>query len=412
MFRLLGADRPVGTITRRKNGHYQVKIRRDGSSLSKTFQCLEDARRWERAREVDIDRGVDFTTQLQLRNVTLRELLERWVDEVLPGRPSERYERPEILRLLDHPLTAKPLSRIVKADFRALLKKLEETHTIRGKPPSPDTVIRKWSVYRAAINYIRDEWDFGHWPHPMAGISLPAPSPPRDRRWEATDIRRLVAAWRISKRELVIADDGAVTWRPFADTRARGGCRNRYIPLIIRLAWETSARRSELLSIRVADIHLDQRRLRLARSATKNGEARWVPLTKVAINLIRRAMRQPGRSADEPLLFPVSVNAFKCGWRNIQRKARLTDADIRFHDGRREAISRGIDAGLTLPQVIALSGHKDLRAAKRYFAPDLLAITETIDAHRVRKIATRLPHVEMATFEKSSSHEANPITEK
>lgn len=50
----------MGTITRRKNGHYQVKIRRGGSSFSRAFQSLDDARRWERAREVDLDRGVDF----------------------------------------------------------------------------------------------------------------------------------------------------------------------------------------------------------------------------------------------------------------------------------------------------------------------------------------------------------------
>lgn len=402
----------MGTITRRKNGHYQVKIRRDGSSLSKTFVCLDDARRWERAREVELDHGVDFSAHLELRRITLRELVQRWIDEVLPDRKSARYEGPEAEYLRNHRLSAKVLSNLAKADFRTLLAEMKGTPTVRGTLPSPDTIIRRWSVYRTIINYIRDEWDYGHWPHPMQGIRLPKPRPHRERRWESTDIRRLIAAWRISKRDLVIAGDGSISWRTFKNPRARGGCRNRYVPLIVRLAWETSSRRSELLSIRVENIRLDEKRLWLECSATKNGEGRWVPLTRVAVNLIQRAMRQPDRAEDEELLFPVTLNAFRCAWRILRRKARLTDADIRFHDGRREAISRGIDAGLSLPQIVALSGHKDLRSARRYFAPDLTAITDMIDSHRVRKSAPRLTDVAKTGFGKRSSHEAIPIAAK
>lgn len=375
----------MGTITRRDNGKYQVKIRRDGSSLSKTFKSFEDARRWERAREVELDHGVDFSAQLELRQITLGQLAQRWIEEILPDRPSARYEGPEVRRLLEDPISEKSLAHLTKADFRGLLKRLKTTLTARGTPPSPDTVIRKWSVFRTVINHIRDEWDYGHWPHPMKGIRLPKPSPWRIRRREPADIRRVVAAWHPSNRELVVGDDGSIGWRPFKDSRARGGCRNGYIRLIVRLSWETATRRSELLSVRVENIDFKKRELWLEQSATKNKEGRRVPLSAMAIKLIGRALRQPGRVQDEKLLFPVSLNAFKCAWRGIRKRARLTEADIRFHDGRREAISRGIDAGLSLPQVIGLSGHKDFRSLRRYCEPDLGIISAALDTRRARE---------------------------
>ncbi len=377
----------MGTITRRASGRYQVKIRRNGASFSRSFSSHDSAKRWERACEAELDLGIDRSSLIDLRRTTLATLVERWITEVLPHRTSAGYEGPEAQRLLAHPIAAKNLAYIGQSDFRRVLAELQALPGRGGDAISPDTVIRKWTVYRTILRCIRDEWGYAHWANPLLGIRLPAPREHRERRWEPHELKRLVAAWRESRRQLIVTDDGCITWVPFENPKARGGCRNRYVPLIARLALETSIRRSELLSIRVDNIDLVGRRLRLAESATKNRTGRWVPLTAVAANLIRRALRQPGRAPDEPLLFPISRNAFKCCWRAIMARARLTEDGVRFHDMRREAISRGIDAGLTLPQIVGLSGHKDLRAARRYFAPDLRTVSDTLDAGRLRNSA-------------------------
>ena len=45
---------------------------------------------------------------------------------------------------------------------------------------------------------------------------------------------------------------------------------------------------------------------------------------------------------------------------------RANVEDLRFHDLRREAISRFFEKGLSIPEVALISGHKDVRMLFRY----------------------------------------------
>lgn len=47
-------------------------------------------------------------------------------------------------------------------------------------------------------------------------------------------------------------------------------------------------------------------------------------------------------------------------------KKRAGIVDLRFHDLRHEAISRFFELGLSVPEVSAISGHKDTRMLMRY----------------------------------------------
>eukprot|EP01034_Spumella_vulgaris_P010576 gene10576-13419_t len=194
---------------------------------------MDAAKRWDREREHELDLGLHLgAPKLDLRKIAFGELVQRWIDEVLPHRTSKIYEGPEIRWLLKQSICKKSLAYLEKNDFQIILTELTEVRTGKGHPLKPDTIIRKWSVFRTVINHIRKEWGFNHWVHPMNGIKLPAPGDHRQRRWESDDIRRLIAGWHRSKRQLVVSDDGLITWKPFKSKKARGGTKCSYMPLI------------------------------------------------------------------------------------------------------------------------------------------------------------------------------------
>jgi integrase len=47
---------------------------------------------------------------------------------------------------------------------------------------------------------------------------------------------------------------------------------------------------------------------------------------------------------------------------------------LRFHDLRHEAVSRFFEKGLNMPEVAAISGHRDPRMLMRYTHPKAAAI--------------------------------------
>ena len=70
-------------------------------------------------------------------------------------------------------------------------------------------------------------------------------------------------------------------------------------------------------------------------------------------------------------VFVVSANAVRLAWERLRRRAGL---GLRFHDLRHEAVSRFFEKGLSLPEVAAISGHKDPRMLMRYTHPKAEAI--------------------------------------
>lgn len=69
-----------------------------------------------------------------------------------------------------------------------------------------------------------------------------------------------------------------------------GGVRNLQVRSIVELAIETAMRRSELLSLRWQDVHLNDRYVRLR--DTKNGDARDVPLTRRTVHVLEALPRE------------------------------------------------------------------------------------------------------------------------
>jgi integrase len=63
----------------------------------------------------------------------------------------------------------------------------------------------------------------------------------------------------------------------------------------------------------------------------------------------------------------VSPNAVRLALERLKRRAGVFG--LRFHDLRHEAVSRFFAKGLNMPEVAAISGHRDPRMLMRYTHP-------------------------------------------
>ena len=67
---------------RNRNGVWQARITRKGqTSISKSFLSKQDAERWARQIESEIDRGTYTNTALAERTL-FRDIIERYIQEV------------------------------------------------------------------------------------------------------------------------------------------------------------------------------------------------------------------------------------------------------------------------------------------------------------------------------------------
>jgi integrase len=262
----------------------------------------------------------------------VRQLLERFRDEVVSATKSAEVDTYIINAFLRHPLAQSRLSEATPGKFA-------QYRDERLKTVSTDTVQRELSVYQRAFKKAMVDWDVPLQANPLAQIAKPKKANGRKRRMLHDEQQRVNAAI----------------------TQGTRRCRNPYIQSLFVLAVETSCRRSELLRLEWDKIDLQHRTAYLPDN--KNGEDREIGLSSKAVETLKALRERNDRHPTK--VFPLSGNAVKCAWRRLRKRAG--SADLRFHDLRHEAISRFFEEkGLSVPEVALMSGHKDYRMLARY----------------------------------------------
>lgn len=128
---------------------------------------------------------------------------------------------------------------------------------------------------------------------------------------------------------------------------------------IITIAYETAMRRGEILSLKPSMINFKRRVIHLTHS--KNGEEREVPLSSVALTLLKQLCN--GRN-DDSILFPYADYTISQAFRRAVRKCRIYG--VCFHSLRHTAITRYAERGLSTMQLQVISGHKSIAMLARY----------------------------------------------
>lgn len=307
---------------------WQARVRRKGyPDESRSFASRIDAERWARSVESEIDRGT-YTSPTESHRVTLRELIDRYIDEVVPSMKSAEADTIRLRALQRRPICSFSLATLTPA-------RVAQHRDDRLKQVSAGTVIRELAYLSSIINHARREWGV-HVDNPIAKVRKPSTPKGRDRVLTKDDEARLLDALRPVNRRS--------PWM---------------LPLAV-LAIETGMRRGELLALRWADIDLSRRTATLHTS--KNGDGRIVPLSSRAVATLQSLPKSICGA-----VIPMHDFSVAAAFSRAVERAGIDH--LRFHDLRHTAITRM--AG-KLPNVIELSavtGHKSLKMLQRYYHP-------------------------------------------
>ena len=307
---------------RKRNGLWQAQVRsRKIGSTSKSFHKKADAVAWAKIQEALMQTG--RWEKHDQRNITVRDLMENYLNKVTPTKRGADPETRRLNRLLtEHSLMTLKLDEIEPHHFATFRDQRIENG---NRACQYDLVL-----LRHAWNIARIEWGWSLRENPISLIRMPKNNPPRERRLKEGEFDLLKAAASKSR-----------SW---------------YVWPVVVLAIETAMRRGEILGLRWEHIDLEQRTAFLP--MTKNGRSRQVPLSKAAIEQLSKVPRDTERP------FPVTDVAMRQAWDRLRVRAGIDD--LTFHDLRHEAISRMFDDGMKIHEVIAVSGHRTASQLFRY----------------------------------------------
>ncbi|UIF87848.1 site-specific integrase [Cupriavidus necator] len=338
---------------------------------SRTFSYKEDAEKWVRAVERELETS-GFVDRREADKNTLAEVLKRYQKEVTPAKKSADIESIKIdVILKDASLPKLKMSAITSAAVASWRDR-------RLKEVSGATVNREIDVISAVLNHARREWGI-HVENPIPYVKRPEKARARDRRFSAEEEAYLLAALTGGER----LPDGTFS----------KGARNPWLLPLVQLAIETAMRRGELLALEWENVDLKRQTAHLP--DTKNGDARTVPLSTKAVAILA-ALPDPDADEDAEVeddakerrtgkVFATTALALRKGFtRAIERAQEQYKADckaakrkplagfladVHFHDTRHEAASRLAEKLSNVLELSAVTGHRDLRMLKRYYHP-------------------------------------------
>lgn len=324
---------------RMKPTGFEARIYNGGKPVSRTFKTELEAQHW--ALSVELGRAPAEVGSIH--EVTLDWTLSKALDIYYEVRVSQQKGAKKALyrlrELQSSDLGTMPLVAIRPFHVRAL----RNQELLRGCKGA--TVARKLSILSAFFSFAIEEWELAM-DHPCQPVKFPAASPARILRLSLDDESRLLSLAR--------------------------GSRTMGLASAIILAIETGLRRSELLSLSWDQVDFDRRILGIHDS--KNGHGRYVPLTQRALDEL---IMLRGQGADKPC--PLSTSALETAWKRLKKTACLPT--LRFHDLRREALSRWAHRlrGETF-KLSMISGHRTLQMAQRYVVPSQSELLSFLDA--------------------------------
>jgi len=339
-------ERPCMAAIWKRGKYWRAAVRREGyPAVTKTFDTKGQAEAWARRTESEIDRG-SFVDRTEAERNTLGDLLRRYADEVSPHKKGGAGEILRIRKLREDLIAQYKivaLSGKVMADYRD--RRLAGDG--KRRPVTGSTVNRELTLIGHVLNVARKEWGVHLEVNPVSIIRRPRENRARTRRLSSGEERRLLEELAPSPRDNLGRFEA-------------GGSRNDWAQPVVVLALETAMRRSEILSLRWADVFLDDRYVRL--HDTKNGESRDVPLSsRAAATLSALPHHISGR------VFPITPDALKKVF--VRACARAGIENLHFHDLRHEATSRIAERLDNILELSAVTGHKTVNMLKRYYHP-------------------------------------------
>lgn len=335
----------MASIIKRGDSWRAMVVKR-GQRVSATFDSKREAEEWAVQAEAAILSGQKAAeVQPVSSRMAVSALMTRYAQEVSPSKRGERWEVLRLAKLARDPAFSLSIHMFGPVELAAWRdRRLSEV--------SAYSVNRELNLVSAVFNQAIKEWQAPIKINPVHNIQRPKNPRPRTRRVTERERNLIIArlGW-----DMESVPENVSQWTAFT----------------FCLGIETAMRKGEMLSLVWRNVHTEQRWLHLP--MTKNGEARDVPLSSAAASLLSIL---PRRGDDMPVI-PANYGSMCAYFRNARSAVGLDT--IRFHDARREAITRMSKKLSNVLELSAVSGHKSLTVLKGYYRPDASDLAKKLD---------------------------------
>jgi integrase len=325
-------------ITGKGRVRYRAQVRVKGyPNQSATFLKKSEAVLWSQQKEAELKLGKTSPDPLPLPEHTLTNLIDRYIQEVLPQKKDQCPLR--LLWWWKAQIGDYNLDQVSPPLIIECRTKLARGKTFKGTKRSPSTVNRYLAILSHAFTIAWKEWQWID-QNPVAQIRKLKEPRGRVRFLDDEERGRLLDACKVN--------------------------RNPYLYTIVVLALSTGMRKGEILGPRRRDVDLAKKRIIL--HETKNGERRVVPLVGPALEQVKRILERSCQTSESFVFhnhgYPDKSICIRTAWVNTVKKARVED--FTFHDLRHSAASYLAMSGASLIEIADILGHKSLEMVKRY----------------------------------------------
>jgi integrase len=335
----------MATIAKQPSGTWRAIVRRKAQYASRTLRLRVDAEGWARQIEHQIDRGQSLVEWDGRFTTTIGDLINLHIADMIEvGRPALRSKQYCLEKL------ASTLGNLQPRDMtRGWLLEYGKRRAREGAGPV---------TLNMEIAYLRTVFT-----HAAAVHGLPIV------------IDQIVLARAALKQLGLIGKGVERARRPTQAELDRiilycASNPRQFIPIgrIVKFAVATAMRQDEITRIEWTDLD-ESNRLVTVRDRKdprrKRGNHQRVPLLSVTgydpIELIEEQARAVGRKGR---IFPYNGRSIGAAFRRACKHLEIVD--LHFHDLRHEGTSRLFEAGLTIPEVALITGHKDWKMLARY----------------------------------------------
>jgi integrase len=232
-----------------------------------------------------------------------------------------------------------------------------------GKRLSPRTIRRQANAIQRLFQYaIEAREGFSSLVNPFRGIRIVGSTGGRrERSLEGNELDRILEACKSCHQP-----------------------NNFFVPLAIYLAIDTGLRRQEIFNLTWNDIDDTNRRIMIRKSKTDKVMGNTNGTTIVLPLKAKRMLQMVSRShyrGNSQRIFPMTEKAFTQAWADVLKRADITN--LHFHDLRREAATRFVNAGLIEEERKLMLRHADKSMSAVYIGRNHLLnkIQDKLDRH-------------------------------
>lgn len=325
------------TIIKRPTG-WQSRVRIAGHEpQSQIFDTKARALAWGCALEAKLrDQGKGIV------RATLQDAIDKYLADVCPKKKSGDNIAKRLKALARVPgllPCQRPLPDVTGVD----LARFRDT---RLAQVAVATVRKEMTIIRSVLESARRDWGMLK-VNPLSDVKKPPAPPARKRLFVGDEAQRIIEA---------------------LDYKGEVTTLQHQVAVALLLAFETGMRSGEIIGLTWGLVDLVGQYVTLPK--TKNGDARDVPLSTKAVELLRKM-----QGLDPVQVFTVTAASRDALFRKARIKCNIED--LHFHDSRANAIT-ALATKLDILDLARMIGHRDLKSLQIYYRKTATSIARSL----------------------------------